>query len=377
MKMAFLLNEYRPFGGLARDCLRLAREAAPRGHSITIVTRIWQGEVPEGEGIELVRLGRRGLTNHQLDRRFIRDSLRWVGSHPQDLVLGFLRMPGLDAYFAADPCYQAMARRLKPLWFRFSPRYHRFVKAEREIFGRGQRPQILLLHPGEIGTYQEIYATEGHRLHLLPPGIRRPPCDPESGRPEARRSVRRELGMEERTPLVLLAGSGFRTKGLDRAVTAIASHPEAHLVVAGEDKPGAFRAQAGRLGISQRLRFIGGRSDLDRWMLGSDLLVHPAYSENTGTVLLEALVLGLPVISSAVCGFSSHVSRSRGGVVLSEPFSQKELNAVLRDLLDDGQRLEELRRAGIGYGVSEDLYGGHRRAVDLLESLGRAATPGS
>ena len=40
---------------------------------------------------------------------------------------------------------------------------------------------------------------------------------------------------------------------------------------------------------------------LSAWM-EADLLIHPAYNENTGTVLLEALVAGLPVLVSAVCG---------------------------------------------------------------------------
>ena len=68
MKMAFFLNEYRPFGGMPRDCLRLAQEAASRGHDITIITRKWQGEQPSTTGINIVLLGLHGLTNASRDR---------------------------------------------------------------------------------------------------------------------------------------------------------------------------------------------------------------------------------------------------------------------------------------------------------------------
>ena len=370
MKMAFLLNEYRPFGGMPRDCVRLAEEATSRGHDITIVTRSWQGERPEA--IEVTLMGQAGLTNSQRDQCFVRKATAWVETHPQNLVVGFLRMPGLDAYFAADPCFEAKARRLKPWWYRLTPRYHRFAHAERAVYETGLSTQILLLHPGEISEIQEYYGTETSRLHVLPPGIKRPDAGAESNRSEARDSVRTELGIQQSAPMILLAGSGFRTKGLDRALVALANGAEAHLIVAGQDKPEPYRQQANRLGLNERVHFLGGRSDLDRLMLASDLLIHPAYSENTGTVLLEALVLGLPVIASAVCGFATHVRDSEGGVVLKEPFSQEELNQVLAGLLEDAPRRETMRRAGRAYGASEDLYSCHQRAVDLLESLARS-----
>ena len=372
MKMAFLLNEYRPFGGMPRDCLRLAKEAASRGHTVSIVTRSWQGDQPDIRGVNVVKLGRFGLTNFQRDRFFIQKATVWVESHSPDLVLGFLRMPGLDAYFASDPCFEAKARRLKPRWFRLTPRYRRFARAESAVYKTGLHTQVLLLHAGEIADYQTYYGTERDRLHVLPPGIQRPDPEEETARMEARDSVRVEFGIPRSVPVVLLAGSGFRTKGLDRALIALATLPDAHLVIAGQDKPEPFQEQANQLGLEDRVHFLGGRSDLDRLMLASDLLIHPAYSENTGTVLLEALVVGLPVIASAVCGFATHVHDSKAGVVLAEPYSQDELNQVVQDLIRDAPRRETMRRAGRAYGISKDLYSCHQRAVDLLEKFGGA-----
>lgn len=371
--MAFLLNEYRPFGGMPRDCLRLAREAASRGHSITILTRAWQGERPQEPRVNLVLLGIQGLTNAAHDRHFTQQCQDWLTSHPQDLVLGFHRMPGLTAYFAADPCFEAKIRRLKPAWFRWTPRYRRFAKAEKAVFEAGRTTQVLLLHPGEIATYQALYGTEPERLHVLPPGIQRPNLD-DLPRDAVRQSVREELEVAAGSPLILLAGSGFRTKGLDRALIATAAHDTAHLVIAGQDKPAAYLTQAEQLGIASRVHFIGGRTDLNRWMVGSDILIHPAYSENTGTVLVEALAHGLPTIASAVCGFASHVRDAQGGVVLTDPFSQGELNDTLQALLGDSQRLETMGRAGRAYAASQDLYSCHQRAVDLLERFSQTHT---
>ena len=46
----------------------------------------------------------------------------------------------------------------------------------------------------------------------------------------------------------------------------------------------------------------------------ADLLIHPAYNENTGTVLLEALVAGLPVLVSAVCGYAHYIAEADAGL---------------------------------------------------------------
>ena len=48
-------------------------------------------------------------------------------------------------------------------------------------------------------------------------------------------------------------------------------------------------------------------------------MIHPAYNENTGTVLLEALVAGLPVLVSAVCGYAHYIAEANCGLVLDNP----------------------------------------------------------
>ncbi|TIW07056.1 MAG: glycosyltransferase, partial [Mesorhizobium sp.] len=46
-------------------------------------------------------------------------------------------------------------------------------------------------------------------------------------------------------------------------------------------------------------------------------MLHPARLENTGTVILEALANGLPVIASAACGYAKYVEASGAGLVVA------------------------------------------------------------
>lgn len=84
-----------------------------------------------------------------------------------------------------------------------------------------------------------------------------------------------------------------------------AQREHTQLIVIGQDDPKPFLLQAAALGISKQVKIFKGRSDI-RVLLGADLLMHPAYNENTGTVLLEALVAGLPVLVTDICGYAHY-----------------------------------------------------------------------
>ena len=65
-----------------------------------------------------------------------------------------------------------------------------------------------------------------------------------------------------------------------------------------------------------------------------------ARQENTGTVLLEALVAGLPLLVTEVCGYAHHVLDAECGLVSPEPFDQQTFNGQLAQMLgDDSARL--------------------------------------
>lgn len=62
-------------------------------------------------------------------------------------------------------------------------------------------------------------------------------------------------------------------------------------------------------------------------MSAADLLLHPAVQEAAGIVLLEAIVAGLPVLTTEVCGYAHYINAAQCGVVIPEPFAQEVLNA--------------------------------------------------
>lgn len=171
--------------------------------------------------------------------------------------------------------------------------------------------------------------------------------------------------------LLLEVGSGFRTKGVDRTLRALASlrgaaAEKTKLFIAGRESSGRFAALAADLKLTGRVTFGGGRDDVAELLLAADLVVHPARNEATGTVLVEALAAGTPVLCTENCGFANYVTES-GGAVLPEPFDEGAFERLLEEILTSPGRLETMRSAAEAYGASADFYRRADAAVDCLE----------
>lgn len=368
MLIGFCLYTYFPYGGLQRDFLRIAQECLERGHQVRVYTLKWEGEVPAG--IELVPVPVRSFFRIARNKNFV----RWVRDDlarcPVDRLVGFNKMPGLDFYYAADPCFLDRALTQRGFLYRMSPRCRHHRAFERAVFAPAAGVDILVLSRRQQEIYQLRYGTPEERFHLLPPGIsrdRRAPADV-SG---FHREIRAEMGFGEDDWIVLQVGSGFRTKGLDRTLTAFGSLPphlarRSRLVVIGRDHAVPFIRMARRLGIERRLAILPGRDDVPRFLFAADLLIHPAYNENTGTVLLEAVVAGLPVLVTDVCGYAHYIQEAEAGKVLPSPFRQEVLNEELAAMLGDPAARARWSANGRAFAERADIYSLHEKAAELI-----------
>ena len=373
MRLAFALFKYFPFGGLQQDMLRIAMAATERGHSVKVFCGEWQGDIPVS--IEVVNVTMVGSSNASKDASFVTGLTAALKQHEIDLLVGFNRMPGLDVYYGADSCFAAKVYKMRSWFTRFLPRYKHHLNYEKAVFSAASNTHALLISKPEKEVFKQYYQTPEQRLHLLPPGIRR-------DRVANQKSValgkakRAELNVIDSEKLLLMVGSGFRTKGLDRAIIALANLPKAEkakvkFFVAGQDKSKRFMRLIKKMDIESRVIFLGGRDDIPELLLAADLLIHPAYRENTGTALLEAMVAGLPVVATDVCGYSSYIRDFDMGIVLSSPFNQSPLNQAVASLLFDEQTSWQAR--GVKFAATADIFDLPLRAVEQLEAIAKGA----
>ena len=350
-------------GGLQRDCIGIARRLMTRGHGVEIFCRTRDGAFPD---LAITELPNRALTNHGRTARFAND-LAAVTRGRFDVVAGFNKMPGLDLLYCADP----PARQPRSLIDRINPRTGAMRTLEAACFGPQSRTHLLLLAEPQRQDYESIWSLDRSRIEVLPPTIERMRAQPQLRGSDTRTEMRAKLGLASST-LAWLFVAGFpQTKGFDRIVAALPVFPHVKVLCVGfglnDAKCSRLAARARKLGVEKQIVSLGRRDDIPSLMAAADLLVHPSRLDITGTVILEAIVNGLPVITTSVCGYGPHVEAADAGAVVGEPFDQAAFVAALGRANDPAQRAQWSGHAA-QYAASTDLYSGLDRAADAIEN---------
>ena len=355
MKFAFIIFKYFPFGGMQRDMLRTANELVKRGHAVEIFTMTWQGELPSH--IKVYELPQKAWFNYQRYQQFIEATFAIIKGNGFDYIFGYNRMAGLDAHFAADPCFIERAHKQRSFLYRLLPRYKWFSACEKAVFSANKPTQILAVSLTEKPHFQHWYGTQSERFHYIPPFL-----SPErfaardkvlQDKTGMRAHLRNAFGFAANDFVFLLTGSGFAMKGLDRSILALAALPDdvrtnTKLVAVGQDNPKQFQKMAQKLGLAQQVVISKGRPDIPQLMQGADACIHPAYRENTGLVILEGMACGAPMLVTASCGYAHHVADADAGIVSAYPFNQTEFNQQFLQMIQTDKKIEWAKN-GLSY----------------------------
>lgn len=337
-------GDFTPHGGMDRANLALATHLANRsGVELHIVTHRAAPEVAAlgagAAGAPHLHLAPRPFGSHLLGEPFLaRLGLSWarqVGGSGGHVVVNGGNCPWDDVSWVhyvhaayAPQNRTTLVRRAKD---RF--RRGRDLRAERRnLTGarlaicnsrRTQRDLVERVAVPAARTRVIYYGIDAARFSLVPA--------------DAARSARVELGWPDDRPHILFIGAlGDRRKGFDtlhRAWTELCGRPDwdGHLVVAGAgaELP-LWRRRFVEDGLESRVTFLGFRTDIDRVLAASDVLVHPARYEAYGLGVHEALCRGVPAIVSASAGVAERYPPVLSDLLVPDPDDVGQLADRLR-----------------------------------------------
>jgi UDP-glucose:(heptosyl)LPS alpha-1,3-glucosyltransferase len=131
----------------------------------------------------------------------------------------------------------------------------------------------------------------------------------------------------------------YRLKGLVPLLHAVQRMPMSfRLLVAGDPDVGPFRRLARRLGVLDRVRFLGYCPEMRNCYFAADFFIHPTFYDPCSHVVLEALACGLPVITTRHNGAAELLQPPREGFVIDDPHDLDQLAAAMTRLLDPARR---------------------------------------
>ena len=346
MRVAILINSFRT-GGAQKLVADFAVAASPRIELMLITLRDRPSPVlraaVESAGVNLVELPADSLLNLPRFRRL----LRLFASEKFDVIhthLAYANILGSTAgVLAGTPVIatlhttgsnadqrSAATRRLEMLCLRY-------LSSRVVAVGHG----VALSAGGSLGS----------KVRVIPNGVPEPP--PISA--EVRNDTRSQLLGGLAGPLLIAVGRFAAPKGYEDLVDAFAIlrrvNQDAVLAMVGDGRLfEAIRARVKSLGLQDSVRMLGHRDNVAQLLAAGDLFVSASHREGLPIAVLEAMMVGLPVVATDVGDMPQVVTEETGRLV---PAHRPDLLAeALAELLSDPKTLllmgQAARRRAVG-----------------------------
>jgi glycosyltransferase involved in cell wall biosynthesis len=168
----------------------------------------------------------------------------------------------------------------------------------------------------------------------------------------AQEKLRQQHSVAADVPIILFMSRIHPKKRLELLVQVLSElhsqHQPFHLLIAGSgdtDYVESIRKMIAQQQLQSKITFTGfvvGK-DKDLLLQGSDLFVLPTYSENFGIVLAEAMVVGLPIVTTPGVHISIDIAQAQAGIIVDDAI---QLQTAISQLLQSPQLRQELGENG-------------------------------
>jgi UDP-glucose:(heptosyl)LPS alpha-1,3-glucosyltransferase len=361
-------------GGAERYTVELAAALAERGHQVHLIASRF-GE-PVG-GVKAVPIAVEAATRAGRYLKFLDGVDAHLSTGRYDIVHAMLPVRSCDIYhphagMAAAGIQAYLSRRTLPgrtaarLANRLNRKRQAYARIERELLDGAERPIVLCLSDYVKGSILRHYPNIGDRLMKLFNAVDLEKFDPArmSG---AREAVRERWNIAADRVVGLMIAQHFDRKGLPQVIDAVARlQGKITVLVVGKDDPSASAARARRQGVGDQIIFAGTTEAPADFYMAADFFVLPTRHDSCSLVVLEALAMGLPTISTIFNGACEIMTPGRHGFVLDDPGDVAALAEAMRQMLDPKTRAQ-MREACLGL-RSELSFNIH---VDRLEQIYR------
>lgn len=176
---------------------------------------------------------------------------------------------------------------------------------------------------------------------------------------------REKLSLKQFT--LLMVGNLVELKGHHLVIEALTELTQVSLIIVGHgERENELKALAKKLGVEDRVNFIGGvqQHELPRYYSIADCLVLASSREGWPNVLLESMACGTPVIATNVWGTPEIIKSDAAGLLIEERTTDSIVNAVKKIQLAYPDR-KAVRAYAKGYSWHESS----RKLYSLFSSL--------
>jgi glycosyltransferase involved in cell wall biosynthesis len=340
-----------------RDDQRISvRAAYLLPHKVALVAEL------QAEGVPVTCLGHRQV----LDPRWLIALRRSLVQDPVDIVHAHSPLMAVGARFVA----RLLPRRLRP----------RVVVTDHNVWDSYVVPTRWAdaltsgLDDARLTVSEAVRTTLPTRIHRRAEAVLQ---GIEVERVQAERdhrpAMRAELALEQDALVVGTVANMRPAKAypdlLAAAHDVLQRLPDVRFVTVGQGPMDAeVRTLHAQLGLGDRVLLLGHRPDAVRVMAACDVFVLASLNEGLPLAVMEALALGLPVVSTAVGGIPEVVENDREGLLVP-PGRPRELATALVTMLTDAESRRRMAEAAARRGAALSIDAAVRRTEAVYHEL--------
>jgi UDP-glucose:(heptosyl)LPS alpha-1,3-glucosyltransferase len=328
MHIVLLKSRARNRGGLEKAAGRIASAFVERGNRVSILTT-GTSNAPEQDGLISVYPLKTAswpafLRMEQFDG-FVQE---WLKNHPAELIFGMDRNRKQTHIRAGNGVHDAYLKsrihtegKLKYYSCLLNPMHRKILQIEKEAF---EDQGLKKLFTNSNMVKKEIlntYSTPSSKIQVIHNGVEwhEMAADFNTWLENKVRSCN-ALGLDSNMFHFLFIGNGYLRKGLDQLLMGLSrlARRDFHFSVIGNDRQmELYQAKAVKLGLEKQVRFFGPRTDIRSFYQIADVLVIPSFYDPFANVTVEALAMGLFVLSSKHNG-GAEILTSENGLVIPD-----------------------------------------------------------
>lgn len=345
MKIALVIYQYSDSkGGVERYVCDLARGLVQRGNEVHIFSHKRDEQI----------------NDHQLQYHFVPvswsfyaplrmksfadNSAKLLKEKKFDIIQGFGRTYYQDILRFGSGCHWEYLKHTHPemvhplgrLLHKLNPRNQVILSLEKRSLVNPMVKKIICISQLCQKEILQYYDLPTDKIVVIYNGI-----DPERfspiNRDKFREATRKELDLNPQDLALLFVGSGFERKGLKYAIEAVSlvsNWVSVKLIVIGKGKVNKYRAIARKKGIEKQVIFLGTTNQIEKYYAAADIFLFPSLYDAFGTVVLEAMASGLPVVVSRFCGASEILTHMVDSFILEDPQDSSEIARRIGYLAD-------------------------------------------
>lgn len=315
-------------GGLEKAFYAIADGFLRKGYEISVLTKTRSCSIDKRMHIHHISSVKWPKSFRLLS--FNSEVKRWIKKNPSSIVFSMDRTTCPTHMRAGNGVHAAYLAKSDGIEnsFSLSPYHKTILHLEKKGFENKETKTIFVNSSMVKEEILHYYNVDPDKIEVVHNGVEWDAMQvPFAKWEDERKKVAKRFRLDPDCFHFLFVGHGYTRKGLNILLKGLSLLPRKSffLSVIGEDKHiGLFRSLAAQLGLEKNIAFLGRQRNVIPFYQLADCLVIPSFYDPFANVTVEALAMGLRVISSKSNG-GHEVLTKENGHIIDNLFCEEEI----------------------------------------------------